>query len=53
MTSICFLGAGTPTPTPDRFGSSQVVEVGDELVMFDCGPATTYKLGGPDSGRPA
>ena len=38
------LGSGTPTPTPDRFGSSYVVTVGDEHIMFDCGPATTHKL---------
>lgn len=31
-------------PTPDRFGTSYVLEVGDDLLMFDCGPATTHKL---------
>ncbi len=41
---VHILGAGTPTPTASRFGSSTVVQVGDEYVMFDCGPATTYKL---------
>jgi ribonuclease BN (tRNA processing enzyme) len=44
MARIYILGAGTPTPTPIRFGSSTVVEVGGELLMFDCGPATTHKL---------
>ena len=29
------LGAGTPTPTPDRYGSAYVLELGDERVMFD------------------
>lgn len=38
------LGAGTPTPTAQRFGSSYVVEVDGALLMFDCGPATTHKL---------
>ena len=38
------LGAGTPQSDPDRFGSSYVFQVGDEYIMFDCGPATTYKL---------
>lgn len=38
------LAAGTPTPTRTRFGSSQVVEVGGEYVMFDCGPAATHKM---------
>ena len=41
---LTILGAGTPTPAPDRFGSSYAVQLGDEYVMFDCGPATTYKL---------
>jgi ribonuclease Z len=43
-TRLYILGAGTPTPTAVRFGSSQVVQVGDELLMFDCGPAATHKL---------
>jgi ribonuclease BN (tRNA processing enzyme) len=38
------LGAGTPTPTPDRYGSAHVLELGDERLMFDCGPAATHKL---------
>lgn len=44
MVQIYVLGAGTPTPTPTRFGSSTVIRVGDEVLMFDCGPATTHKL---------
>lgn len=44
MTKIHILGAGTPTPTPERFGSAYVVDTGDDLVMFDCGPAATHKL---------
>ena len=38
------LGSGTPESNADRFGSSYVFQVGDEHIMFDCGPATTYKL---------
>ncbi len=38
------LGAGTPTPTPTRFGSAFVLDVDGEKIMFDCGPATTHKL---------
>jgi len=44
MAKIHVLGAGTPTPTATRFGSSYVVEVAGEQIMVDCGPATTYKL---------
>jgi ribonuclease Z len=44
MVTVYILGAGTPTPTPERFGSSYVVRVGDEHLMFDCGPAATHKL---------
>lgn len=44
MTKIYVLGAGTPTPTPERFGSAYVLDTGSDLVMFDCGPAATHKL---------
>ena len=44
MARIHVLGAGTPTPTPTRFGSSYVVEVAGEKVLIDCGPATTHKM---------
>ena len=44
MTSIHVLGAGTPTPTPDRFGSSFAIKIGDDQIMLDCGPAATHKL---------
>ncbi len=44
MTRLFILGAGTPTPTAARFGSSYVVQVGHEYLMFDCGPAATHKL---------
>ena len=44
MARVHVLGAGTPTPTPTRFGSSFVVDVAGEQLMIDCGPATTYKL---------
>ena len=44
MARVFVLGAGTPTPTPTRFGSSYVVELGKQFLMVDCGPAATYKL---------
>ena len=44
MAQVHVLGAGTPTPTPSRFGSSYVVALDDQLLMVDCGPAATHKL---------
>lgn len=44
MTKVHIIGAGTPHPTPERFGSAYVAEVGDERILVDCGPATTWKL---------
>ena len=44
MATVTVLGAGTPTPTPDRFGSSHVLRINDDYIMFDCGPAATQKL---------
>jgi ribonuclease BN (tRNA processing enzyme) len=41
---IYVLGAGTPTPTPDRYGTAFVLALGGEHVMVDCGPAATHKL---------
>ena len=37
-------GAGTPTPPPTRFGSAFALEIGDQQLMVDCGPAATHKL---------
>ena len=44
MARLCILGSGGPPPDAERFGSSYVLQLGDEYLMFDCGPATTYKL---------
>ena len=41
---LTIIGCGTPTPTAERFGSAFVVEIEGEKLLFDCGPATTYKL---------
>ena len=41
---LFLIGCGTPTPTPQRFGSCFVVQVQNENLMFDCGPASTYKM---------
>ena len=44
MPTLHILGAGTPSPTPELFGTSCLVQVGHDLVMVDCGPATTWKM---------
>ena len=44
MAKLHLIGTGTPTPTPQRFGTSQVIETDGDLLMFDCGPASTHKL---------
>lgn len=41
---ITIIGCGGPTPLPDSYGSAYVVAIGGEKLLFDCGPATTYKL---------
>lgn len=38
------LGSGCPDPTPQRYGSAFILEVGTDCVMIDCGPATTHKM---------
>ncbi len=42
--NLILIGCGTPTPAPDRFGSCFVLQIDEERLMFDCGPASTYKL---------
>lgn len=44
MVKLYLLGCGVPTPTADRFGTAYVLDTGADLLMFDCGPATTYKM---------
>ena len=44
MIKLYFVGAGTPTPTPTRFGTSYVLKIDEDLLMFDCGPAATHKM---------
>lgn len=38
------LGSGNPDPWPERFGSAFALEVGAQMILIDCGPATTHKL---------
>ena len=44
MVKLYLLGTGTPTPTPESFGTAYVLQIDDEFVMIDCGPAATHKL---------
>lgn len=38
------LGAGSPIASASRFGTSQVLQLDDAYLMFDCGPKTTFQL---------
>lgn len=44
MKKLFVISAGTPTPTPDRFGTCFVLQLDNDFLMFDCGPAATHKL---------
>jgi ribonuclease Z len=47
---ITLLGTGVPTPRPDRFGPSTLVEAGDQKLLIDAGRGATirlYQLGVP------
>jgi len=44
MARLIILGTGTPVPTPERWGSGFLLEVGGDWLMVDCGPASTYKM---------
>lgn len=41
---ITILGSGTPTPRPDRFGSSVLIEAGDQKLMVDAGRGASIRL---------
>lgn len=41
---VTLLGTGRPDPAIDRFGPSTLVEVGNELLLFDCGRGATQRL---------
>jgi ribonuclease BN (tRNA processing enzyme) len=41
---VVIIGSGASVPDPDRCGPSQVVEVGNEPLLFDCGPGTGMNL---------
>jgi len=41
---LTFLGTGSIIPTPNRFSSAILVEIGNERFLLDCGPGTLEKL---------
>ncbi len=44
MLELMILGSGATSPAPDRFGSSFLLSLGGERLLFDCGPAATAQL---------
>lgn len=41
---VTLLGTGGPWPSVERFGPSTLVEVGDQVLLFDCGRGVTQRL---------
>jgi ribonuclease Z len=47
---VTLLGTGVPTPVPDRFGPSTLVQAGDQTLLIDAGRGAAirlYQLGVP------
>jgi ribonuclease Z len=42
--SLTLLGTGTPSPLVHRGGSSYLVRLDDQMLLFDCGPACVRRL---------
>ena len=48
--NVTLLGTGVPTPRPDRFGPSTLIEAGEQRLLVDAGRGATirlYQLGVP------
>ena len=41
---VTLLGTGTPTPRPDRFGPSTLIEAGEQKLLIDAGRGATIRL---------
>jgi ribonuclease Z len=41
---VTLLGTGVPTPRPDRFGPSTLVEAGDQKLLIDAGRGAAIRL---------
>ena len=44
MTRLQLLGTGTPAPMTHRAGSGYLVQIGDEILLIDCGPGVGRRL---------
>jgi ribonuclease Z len=44
LMTVTLLGTGTPRPTPDRNGTSTLIEVAGQRLMFDMGRGNTVSL---------
>jgi ribonuclease Z len=41
---VTLLGTGVPTPRPDRFGPSTLIEAGEQKLLIDAGRGATIRL---------
>ncbi|WP_026988491.1 MBL fold metallo-hydrolase [Fodinicurvata fenggangensis] len=41
---VTLLGTGTPTPSLKRMSSGYMVRIGDDTMIFDCGPGTYHRM---------
>ena len=41
---VTLLGTGVPTPRPDRFGPSTLIQAGDQTLLIDAGRGATIRL---------
>lgn len=44
MGQTVLIGCGTAVPRSEQFGTSYLVRIGNDHLLFDCEPATTYQL---------
>jgi ribonuclease Z len=49
---LTLLGTGTPIPNLQRYGPSQVVEIGDQLILVDAGLGVVHRLMAAGYARP-
>ncbi len=41
---ITLLGTGTPTPSLKRMSSGYMVQIGEDTLIFDCGPGSYHRM---------